>query len=165
MEPADSPGSPLNRLSFLRTDHNFLSAAYRHPSARFVLLRELAPLARDAQTLSFAGLADVEPLTGPDPFSKSEEQLLADYDSSESAPQLVFLGINEASGEGLAWKRYTGAPHFALDVTPKGAAAERAGAVIAEMERRGLRFLEGRTHMSFRASDGAVTSPAARVLC
>ena len=37
-------GSPLNRVSFLRTDHAFLQTAFSHPAARFLLLHDLNPL-------------------------------------------------------------------------------------------------------------------------
>ncbi|KAI9828428.1 MAG: NADH pyrophosphatase [Thelocarpon impressellum] len=157
-------GSPLNRVSFLRTDHDFLFAAFRHPSTSFVLLRDLSPLAQDGKKLVFVPHRDVEPLVGADPFNKPEAQLIAEYNSAITTPQLVFLGIDESSKEGLAWKRYTGAPFFALDVTPKGSVEAQARGVVAEMERRGLAFLEGRTHLSFPAPEAAIFAQARALL-
>ena len=80
-------GSPLNRVSFLRTDYGFLSAAFAHASASFLLLDNLSPLARDPANLAYVGTADVAPLTGPRPFAASEDEQVRAYNSElESAP-------------------------------------------------------------------------------
>ena len=111
-------------------------------------------MAKGPTKLSFVPLSDVERLVDKNQYEKTEEQLIAGYNSSITIPQLIFLGIDERNKEGVQWKRYTGAPYFALDVTPKGSTANEAEGVIAEMERRGLKFLEGRTHMSLPAPEG-----------
>ncbi|KAI9676407.1 MAG: NADH pyrophosphatase [Caeruleum heppii] len=153
-------GSPLNRVSFLRTDNAFLSAAVKHPSTSFLLLRDLAPLAKDPSALVYASHSEVEPLIGEDPFDKSEETVLAEYNSSNPVPQLIFLGLDDKSKTTFQWKSYRGAPYFALDVTPKGALQAKADGVIAEMERRGSTFVEGRLHMSLPASQAAIYAQA-----
>ncbi|KAA6413234.1 MAG: NADH pyrophosphatase [Lasallia pustulata] len=53
-------GSPLNRVSFLRTDQPFLSAALQHPSTTFLLFNDLSPL-----TLSPTRLASLPHRTSP----------------------------------------------------------------------------------------------------
>lgn len=157
IKPRTPTGSPLNRVSFLRTDYSFLSAAISHPSTSFLLLRNLAPLAKDPAKLHYASLSDVKPLIGSNPIAKSEEQLIADYNSSVTIPQLVFLGLDERNAKGLEWNNYKGAPCFALDVTPKGSIAQEAQGVIAEMENQGLQFVEGRSHMALPAPEGTST--------
>ena len=101
-------GSPLNRFSFLRTDHAFLSAAIAHPSTSFLLMRDLAPLSKDPRTLGYVSLNDVRSLIGSDPYAKSEEDLMAEYNSSKTIPLLIFLGLDEQSKDGLAWEALSG---------------------------------------------------------
>ncbi|KAI9890329.1 MAG: NADH pyrophosphatase [Vezdaea aestivalis] len=154
-----SPGSPLNRLSFLRTDHSFLSKAVIHPTTSFLLLNELWPLAKDSTKLVYARYQDVKPLIGEDPFKKSEEQLLADYDSARTIPILVFLGINEKD-QGLTHGIYSGAPYFALDISSTGSIADQASELRKSLEGKGSKFLEGRMQMNFDAPDAAIFAQA-----
>jgi NAD+ diphosphatase len=167
-----SSGSPLNRLSFLRGDRDFLRAAFAHPAARFLLLRGLAPLvpAADPARLAFAARADVAPLTGEDPFARSEEEMVAEYDSSEERAVVVFLGIDERGevavgqdGEGevqgererFRYRDFEGAPYFAVDVTPRGKLADAAEALSKVMEERGLKFYDhSPRHMGLVAGQG-----------
>lgn len=142
-------GSPLNRLSFLRTDHAFLQSAFAHPSASFLLMNDLAPLvqANDAAQLAFVSNADVVPLTGPEPFVKTEEELIRDFNSSETHPVILFLGIDDKKQfpthtpgiqQDYTYKTYHGTPYFAVDVTPRGSLAEAAKALIASVKERGF---------------------------
>ena len=156
----NTTGSPLNRVSFLRTEHPFLSAALRHPSTSFLLLNNLAPLAKDIRKLEYAKLQDVTSLIGENPYAKSEEELVSEYNSTTTTPQLLFLGLDEKSKQGLEWNIYKGAPYFALDVTPKGSIEAAAKGVIREMESRGLVFLQGRMHMTLPADQAAIYAQA-----
>ncbi|KAI9834540.1 MAG: hypothetical protein M1819_002916 [Sarea resinae] len=156
--------SPLNRVAFLRADHPFLSAAVQHPSTSFLLVKNLAPLSKDPTKLAYASYKDVKPLIGEDPFSKSEEELIREFNSSATIPQLLFLGLDERDPHSFAWNDYKGAPFFALDVTPKGSTEAQAKGVIAEMEARGMSFLEGRTHMYLNAHEAAIYAQARAIL-
>lgn len=164
-------GSPLNRLSFLRSEVPFLRAAFSHPRARFLLLRDLAPLVRadDPARLAFARYADVVPLTGPDPFALSEEEMIARYDSSEEQVIIVFLGVDEKKGDVLprseaeppepgeefAYKGFNGSPYFAVDVTPRGKKAAAAEEVIKKVTERGFTFYDSSPrHMGLLAGQG-----------
>jgi NAD+ diphosphatase len=150
-------GSPLNRLSFLRTDHPFLSAAVKHPSTRFVLLKDLAPLTKTPSELYYAHYDEVKKLVPETIYDKTEEETIKQYDSRKTVAQLIFLGLDESrKQDGLAWKIYTGAPCFALDVTPKGTEEQQANAkgVISAMEAKGLSFFQSRVVMTFSADDG-----------
>lgn len=150
----------MNRVSFLRGDNKFLSAAFRHPSTTFLLFNELKPLVSSPQKLASVSARDLEPLVGADPWSKSEEEIVEEYDSSRSTPQMVFLGLadkegGKQAGEGFVWNElYKGSPWFAVDVTPKGSYADEAKAIISEVEGKGLKFQEGRQVMSLPAGEG-----------
>ncbi|KAK4115135.1 hypothetical protein N656DRAFT_787686 [Canariomyces notabilis] len=181
-------GSPLNRVSFLRSDGPFLRAAFAHPRARFLLLRDLAPLVRsptDTANLAFASRADVLPLTGPEPFARSEEEQIAEYDSEEGPqPIIVFLGIDERGelkglfsgsgsggsegegGEEFKYRDFEGDPYFALDVTPRDdGLKERAEEVIKAVTARGLVFYEGGPrHMGLHAGQAAMYGHARAII-
>lgn len=173
-------GSPLNRVSFLRGDRDFLRAAFSHPSARFLLMNRLAPLvsSQDPAQLGFVSLSEVVGLTGDDPFEKTEGEQIRDYDSRKrQGPVILFMGIDDrgklsttetetAAGEGgegvFTWKDHRGAPFFAVDVTPRERAGEEesgkdeaAEKVIAEVV-KGDRFVfyESTRHMGLHAGQG-----------
>ncbi|KAL9003939.1 MAG: hypothetical protein Q9188_003210 [Gyalolechia gomerana] len=157
-------GSPLNRVSFLRTDHKFLSAALNHPTTSFLLFNNLNPLAREPSHLSYVSYADVKPLIGEDSYSKTEEQMIAEYNSTTTIPQLLFLGLDERNKQGLTYNIYTGSPYFALDVTPKGSIISQAQDLIETLQLRGLKFLEGRIQASLPAQDAAIYAQARALL-
>lgn len=94
-----------------------------------------------------------------DYFEKSEEDLIKDYDSRVTTPQLVFLGLDETSNNGdkLTWKAYTGVPYFALDVTPKGSHEQETSMteVTEAMRMKGLDFLMTRVINTLPAEQGA----------
>jgi NAD+ diphosphatase len=147
-------GSPLNRVSFLRTNHEFITKALAHPSTSFLLFNDLAPLSTDPTKLAYAKHEDVRELIGQNPFEKSEEQLIKEYNSSVTLPLVLFLGLDERKKEGFEHGIYKGQPFFAVDVTPKGTVEKQASAVVEEMKKRGLQFIEGRVHMTLNAPEG-----------
>lgn len=151
-------------MSFLRTDHSFLSAALKHPSTSFLLFNELSPLARDPTKLEYSSYNAVRPLIGDDPYSKTEEQMTLEYNSTTTIPQLLFLGLDEDHKSGFEWSIYHGTPYFALDVTPKGTIASAAEALIKDVKSQGLQFVEGRMHMSLPASQAAIYAQARALL-
>ncbi|KAL9129495.1 MAG: hypothetical protein Q9217_002055 [Psora testacea] len=157
-------GSPLNRVSFLRTDHSFLSAALKHSSTSFLLFNNLSPLAKDPTKLEYASYKDVQPLIGENPYSKTEEELISEYNSTITIPQLLFLGLDESQRSDFQWTVYHGAPYFALDVTPKGTIKCAAESLIETIESRGLQFVEGRMHMSLSAPQAAIYAQARALL-
>ncbi|KAK9446672.1 NUDIX hydrolase domain-like protein [Limtongia smithiae] len=109
--------SPLNRVSFLRENYTFLSAALTHPTTRFILLDKFNPaLTTGTNELFTVAYTDVADAIG-NPFSKSEEETVAEWDSSKTVPVLVFLGIDE-SADGVSFNGYSGRAYFSLDVTP-----------------------------------------------
>jgi NAD+ diphosphatase len=175
-------GSPLNRLSFLRGDTPFLRSAFAHPSARFLLLNNLAPLVQgdDTNQLAFAGYEDVAPLAGADPFAMGEEEMVREYDSSVEQVVVVFLGVDETraeteavgglkgdvgEGEGkedgkgeegvFRYRDFRGVPYFAVDVTPRGKVAGVAEELISKMKGRGYAFHDhSPRHMGLVAGQG-----------
>jgi NAD+ diphosphatase len=162
----------LNRLSFLRTEHQFLSAALKHPSTRFILLNELAPLTHNPAELYFAKYNDLKKLVPSNFYDRSEEETIKEYDSRVTTPQLIFLGLDEEAAaaksqdgttpataqeeRAMTWKIYRGIPYFALDVTPKGNAEQEVYCkdLIGTLEGRGLEFFKARVHMTLPADQG-----------
>jgi NAD+ diphosphatase len=151
-------------VSFLRTDHDFLSTALKHPSTSFLLFNNLSPLAKSPEQLEYANFQDVQPLLGEDPYSKDEERFIAEYDSTITIPQLLFLGLHENEISGFEYKTYKGSPYFALDVTPRGTITAEAEKLVENMKSRGLQFVEGRMHMTLPAPQAAIYAQARALL-
>lgn len=147
-------GSPLNRVSFLRADHTFISAALTHPSAAFLLLDDLAPLAKDTTHLAFANHEDIRGVIGENPFAKTEEDMIKEFNSEVQLPLVLFLGLDESRTAAFEHRGYRGVPYFAVDVTPKGAVETAAKGVIEALKEKGLIFLQGRSAMSLNAPEG-----------
>ncbi|EER41113.1 NADH pyrophosphatase [Histoplasma capsulatum H143] len=158
-------GSLLNRVSFLRTDGAFLSAAIRHPTTRFLLFNDLNPLVRSPSEIFYASYNDVKTLIPEDVFDKTEADALKDFQPSITTPLLIFLGLDETQKENsLSYKSYTGAPFFALDVTPRGTIEQPAKGIIATMETNGLSFFRDRTVTTLPADVAAIYAQARALL-
>jgi len=141
-------------VSFLRPDHAFLSQAIRHPTSTFLLFNTLEPLLSAPDALATVTFSDVTPIIGQDPFSKSEQETIDEYNSSVYVPQIIFLGLDERK-DGFVYKEhYKGVPWFALDVTPKGGVVQECEALIQSLKTKGLDFSKGRMHMSLPAQEG-----------
>ncbi|KAH0541765.1 hypothetical protein FGG08_003787 [Glutinoglossum americanum] len=153
-------GSPLNRVAFLRSDHEFLSHALQHLSASFLLFSNLAPFTTSPTSLAYATYADVTPLIGEDLLAKNEEDMVREYNSEAAIPLLVFLGLDEEKAGGVEWGAYTGAPQFALDITPKGTLKEKAEELVRVVEGRGWKALQGRTNLNLDAPQAATYAQA-----
>ncbi|KAJ5949014.1 Zinc ribbon NADH pyrophosphatase [Penicillium verhagenii] len=156
--------SPINRLSFLRDDHKFLSTALKHPSTQFVLLNNLAPLTRSPSELYYAKYEELRKLIPQDIFDQPEEEMIKAFDSRKTNPNLIFLGLDESRKEthGFAHKIYSGAPCFAVDVTPKGSEAQQTAAkdIISAMESKGLSFFQARIVTTFSPDEAAIYAQA-----
>lgn len=163
-------GSPLNRVGFLRADHAFLRSAFSHPSTRFLLLNELAPLVDDSENrLGYVSYADVTPLTGPDPFERTEEEMIRNFSSEEDKPLILLLGIDEAdklqplkAEDAFVYKEFKGRPYFAVDVSPRGAFADGASKVVEAAKAKGYAFFQHQRHMGLSYGEGKL-SPRSRV--
>ena len=139
-------GSPLNRLSWLRTSQVFLDAILRSPSTRWILFKSGQPLIishKDQPKLrSLARLttADVRSLLGPEPYLGQDERdgdiAPRDLPALQAArlrgPRIVFLGLEEPHGTTsllpssdfsakeapeAVTKKITGTTYFSLDVS------------------------------------------------
>lgn len=154
-------GSPLNRVGFLRSDHSYLSAALRHPATKFLLCNELQPLIHkdSPDRLAFVKHDVLRPVIGDDPYATTEQEMLGLYDSRSYVPQMIFLGIDEKAEkeEALSYKNkkntYTGAPYFAVDVTPRASVRAECEKLIQSLAGKGLEFAKGRV-MDIEASHG-----------
>ncbi|KAJ5495272.1 hypothetical protein N7539_000388 [Penicillium diatomitis] len=121
--------SPINRLSFLRNDHSFISSALKHPSTKFLLLNKLAPLTRSPAEPYYAQYDEVRGLIPQDLFDKTEDEMLKEFDSRKTHPNLIFLGLDESRKESndlMTYKNYAGHPFFAVDVTPGAPMSNKA---------------------------------------
>ncbi|KAH8889283.1 hypothetical protein GQ53DRAFT_222601 [Thozetella sp. PMI_491] len=167
-------GSPLNRISFLRTDHDFLRSAFSHPSAAFLLMNDLGPMVQaDTSHLAFAKGSDVVGLTGPDPFARTEEEMVKEFNSEHAQPVILFLGVDDKNrlpptgdeSSAFAYKNYKGSPYFAVDVTPKGYLVDAASALIASMKANGYSFHDSSPrHMGLVAGEAAMYAQAKALL-
>ncbi|KAG1725269.1 NUDIX hydrolase domain-like protein [Suillus paluster] len=168
-------GSPLNRLSWLRTSHSFLNAVVVSPTTRWILFNGGQPLIAShpgTQTRSLALLStdDVKPLLGAEPFfgqcEQEGEHCAPDVPVLEAArvrgPPIVFLGLEEAEASGSALpssdfkdphaavEKLKGTPYFSVDVVDLD--ENKINEVIenTELAKDGstLAFLEPRAAMS-----------------
>jgi len=156
-------GSPLNRVSFLRSNTAFLRAAL--PQSKFLLLRNLEPLAASKTTLAWVGYETVRALVG-NPFNTEEDEFLRSYDSRVEIPTLVFLGINEGDGDGEKFEfegaggKYVGRPCFALDVTGEGRSLKEECGKVQEEAVKGAEGREfrkvGRLDLGLVPPDGNI---------
>ncbi|KAJ4377806.1 NADH pyrophosphatase [Neocucurbitaria cava] len=157
-------GSPLNRVSFLRPDHAFLTAALHHPSTTFLLFNKLEPLLKSPSELAQKKFEDVKPVIGNNPFERPEEDTIAQYNSSLYLPQIIFLGLDERK-EGFVYKEhYKGQPWFAVDVTPTESVKEEAEKLVEKVKSEGLDFSKGRMHLSLPAQEAAIYAEARHLL-
>jgi len=104
-------GSPLNRLSWLRSSQIFLNAILVSPATRWLLFKDgqslfsSEPDSEKSKSLARLTTSDVRSLLGPEPFfaQGQNEGDIAENDVSvlEAArlrgPPLVFLGLDEPS--------------------------------------------------------------------
>ncbi|KAI0621906.1 NUDIX multi-domain protein [Pyrenophora tritici-repentis] len=157
-------GSPLNRVGFLRPDHQFLSSALHHQSTTFLLFNKLEPLLKSSTELARCSFSDVKPIIGDNPFEKSEDDVIAQYNSSLYIPQITFLGLDEKK-EGFVYKEhYKGQPWFAVDVTPQDSVKDEAEKLLEKVKSEGLEFSKGRMHMSLPAQEAAIYAEARHLL-
>lgn len=180
-------GSPLNRLSWLRSDHLFLRAAFSHASARFLLMNSLGPMVESKQNdarLAFAGPEDVKGLLGSgEEVFRSEEEVVGGYDSEAAGKgerMVMFLGVDlvdekkqqqPQEGEDVfVWKEFRGAPFFAVDVTPREGDGEEGKAKAEELikkmeEEKGHAFLSASARgMALEAGHAAMYGQARAVV-
>ncbi|KAH3685840.1 hypothetical protein WICPIJ_003199 [Wickerhamomyces pijperi] len=111
-------GSPLNRLSFLRGDTEFIQLASTHSSAKFIIFdRDLTLISTDKsdKTISLYK-ASYEQL-------KSVVDQWASYNNTKGQDlrindvRITFLGVQESDDPSVfQYKRYQGSPYFAIDL-------------------------------------------------
>lgn len=119
-----------------------------------MLFNDLAPLGQDLTKLAYAKHEDIKSLVGENPFEKTEEQMIKEYNSAVTLPLVVFLGLDERKKDGFEHGIYKGTPFFAIDITPRGTTEKEATKVIETVKAKGLTFIEGRVHTSLSAPEG-----------
>lgn len=124
-------GSGLNRYSFLRNDEAFLSAAYNHPAASFLVLRNLVPPVTSSpettpgnkpprpvlHKLSFVEKSAIQAIL-PKHLPTENDQGLEKVDAA-TQPLILFLGLDESviGADALVYKQARGKPYFAVEYT------------------------------------------------
>ncbi|KAG6857743.1 hypothetical protein H0H87_004159 [Tephrocybe sp. NHM501043] len=156
-------GSPLNRLSWLRTSHPFLNAIIASPSTRWLVFNAGQPLVLansdtlHRQSLVFLTTKDVKPLLGPEPYfgqNKEIGQLVVEPPDVQHSPTeaarhhsspVVFLGLKENSKTSAlpssefvdaeaAIANLDGTPYFSMDVADLDLSPERLNEVLQATE-------------------------------
>ena len=87
---------------------------------------------------------------------------------------VVFLGVDEdgtlsgkveEGGKEFVWETFTGAPYFAVDVTPRGKGAVAAGELTKTLEGRGFAFHDNSPrHMGLHGGQGEFYLPFSGVV-
>jgi NAD+ diphosphatase len=137
-------GGSVNRFSFLRNDYVYLNRAAVSPTARYIALKSLDALNQSKTELAYLSFDDVKSLIGSDPFSKSEEDYIKAFDSTQATPLVVFLGVLEndrTASDVISSAEHgdiKGHPYFAVDITPKAPFAENAESFLKAQEDKGL---------------------------
>ncbi|KAH9845738.1 Peroxisomal NADH pyrophosphatase NUDT12 [Teratosphaeria destructans] len=111
---------PINRLAFLRTQHELLDKASTHPSAKYLTFNELNPLRDVDGQFAYLGYMDVKDTIGR-PYEKDEKTQVHEFDPNSHHSTIIFLGLDlegSISNGGVQLGAYTGTPYFAIDVTP-----------------------------------------------
>lgn len=119
-----------------------------------MLFNDLAPLGQDPTKLAYAKHEDIKALVGENPFEKTEEQIIKEYNSTVTLPLVLFLGLDESKKNGFEHGIYSGTPFFAVDITPRGTMEKEATQIIEAVKARGLEFIEGRVHTNLSAPEG-----------
>ncbi|KAF5343875.1 hypothetical protein D9757_014103 [Collybiopsis confluens] len=154
-------GSPLNRLSWLRTSPVFLNSIITSPSARWVLFKSGNPLMASKTTLAFLSTKDVGPFIGEAPYFgqgkdsgllTEKEQVPATEALRHKGIRIVFLGLHETASASLAGggtgalpsseftdpekatEKIEGTPYFAIDVADSGLEDSAIEATVNESE-------------------------------
>ncbi|KAG0027882.1 Peroxisomal NADH pyrophosphatase nudt12 [Podila clonocystis] len=147
IRPLHFSGSIINRLSFLRTDKEYLQESVQAPSTRFILFQDHGVLFKSTtKHLAYASHNDIKDLIGPDPLNNLPEGLV-----------LVFLGADEVSSPELGdshaeilVKGRRGVGYWALDLSAKTPLATPALKALIEQfantytEKHGHYFAEMR---------------------
>jgi NAD+ diphosphatase len=157
-------GSPLNRVSFLRGDHKFLSEAFSHESTKFLLLKDLGPLTVNPSKLAYVSTKDITTLFPTNPYSTTEEEQLKSFNPSQQTPSLVFLGLDERTPTIKLHDRHPGHSIFAIDITPRPPYEEAASAIATQFTSQGQAFIPNRMHLTLDAADAAIYAQARHVL-
>lgn len=151
-------GGRLNRYSFLRSDTPFLSKAATSPQVQYLALDNLNAYLSKSGDLAYFSFDDLKPLLGPEPFNLTEDELVAQFDSSLYRPLVIFLGMLEGGGGGsLETSQHGtihGQPFFAVDVTPRPSNSEVASTFKKSHEEKGGTIQSNPRSMSLQAEAG-----------
>lgn len=120
-----------------------------------MVFKNLSPLIKSATEIQYVKREDLKGLLPENPYTLTEKEMIEAYDSSIVVPGMVFLGLDEdVKDGGYSFRNYTGAPVFAVDISPRQGIEKEAEALAEELKGRGYSFVEGMRAMSFPADVG-----------
>lgn len=119
-----------------------------------MIFKDLSPLIKSPTEIQYLKKDDVQPLFTESPYAKAEKEMIENFDSRKALPGIVFLGLDESVKDSYSYRNYTGAPHFAVDVTPKDPYEQAANDLIQKLDKQGLSFVQGMRAMSFPPDTG-----------
>lgn len=156
-----SVGNFYQTVAFLRPNSKFLSEALIHPSANFILFKDLDALAESATRLKFVKYDDIKSFLG-NPFEKDEKERLETYDSDKEIPIVVFLGVDERVKDPFVFETYKGQPYFSVDITPRGDKKEEAEKLVKEITNKyqGSEFKKTRLDLKLEPEHASILAPA-----
>lgn len=115
-----------------------------------MVFKNLSPLIKSATEIQYVKKEDLASILPENPYTKTEKEMVENFDSNKALPGMVFLGLDEKITDGYSFRNYTGAPHFAVDISPKEPYEKAANDIAEKLEKqRGLSFVEGMRAMSF----------------
>ncbi len=146
-------GSKLNRYSFKRTEHKFLSQSLLHPTTRFVAFNNLDPLADKSGRVKFLSYDEVKEIIG-NPYEHPDDVRLRQWCSSDQEVILIYLGCDESHDTDVK-----GLPYFAVDVTPAPMSREAEKTAFIEAQTgKGLEFRNVRVGVELEHEEAAIVA-------
>ncbi|KAH8827884.1 NUDIX hydrolase domain-like protein [Flagelloscypha sp. PMI_526] len=175
-------GSPLNRLSWLRSKSAFLNAIVESPSSKWLVFNAGQPLVSDSR-IAYLSTEEVKPFIGSQPWfgqnAEPTDLLLAEDEHTEAIRHtgisIVFLGLHEPENATTALpetefidassavKKLEGNPYFTIDLSelPDNQAQEAIQRIQASKEGQNMTWSEPRSMMSsMNIFDAAVYAEA-----
>ncbi|KAF2754054.1 hypothetical protein EJ05DRAFT_480049 [Pseudovirgaria hyperparasitica] len=120
-------------------------------------------LIKGSTEIALLPYSDFESIIG-DPYQRTEQNIIDQFNSTDYKPQVIFLGLDERSKDGMTYKSHSGAPYFAIDLTPRKSVIQACEALIVTLESRGLSFSKSRMELSLPAQDAAIYAEARHML-
>ncbi|KAK4624288.1 NAD-capped RNA hydrolase [Fulvia fulva] len=151
----------IDRLAFLRMQHELMHKASTSSSAKYWTFNELNALRDWDGKFAYVDYEDVADFIGQ-PYHKDEKPQIQEFDPDQHHPSLVFLGLDLEGGcrsNAVQLGHYRGQPYFALDVT-----SSHYDAFRAKQAEKGRDHTPTRIDLKLDRNDSAILSHARSLL-